>query len=386
VLIKKISYKNKSDENKNWKYEGLEFKNINLVVGYNSTGKTRTLASLRILSDLLSRRIKIKKASEEFEVLLEDLEDTYNYKLEYEKGIIKNESLKINDKLKLKRMSNEEGWIYSEKLGSKLDFSISNNELAVIAKRDKIQHPFLEKLIQWGNNSIFYDFASKMGRNFVASFENIKVDGELNDINLNLKNTNAVVGHLKYAIEKYGKKMINKIVGQMKELGYFIEDINVDPLPNFPADELEIDDIPYSIWVKEKDLSGKTYQSEMSQGMFRALSLIIQTNLCAFEKRSDLFIIDDIGEGLDHNRSRILIKQLIDTAENSNIQLLMATNDRYVMNNIPLKYWQIIQRENGNCKFFNYLNSKEIFDEFEFTGLSNFDFLSTEFYLGEDII
>jgi hypothetical protein len=47
-------------------------------------------------------------------------------------------------------------------------------------------------------------------------------------------------------------------------------------------------------------------------------------------------LIDDIGEGLDFDRSSRLIKLLIEIAEkNENIRLIMSTNDRFVMNAVP---------------------------------------------------
>jgi len=57
----------------------------------------------------------------------------------------------------------------------------------------------------------------------------------------------------------------------------------------------------------------------------------------------------------------------------------MSTNDRFVMNNVPLEYWHIIQRSGGHCKIYNYENSKGTFDNFAYTGLSNFDFFTTDF-------
>jgi hypothetical protein len=102
------------------------------------------------------------------------------------------------------------------------------------------------------------------------------------------------------------------------------------------------------------------------------------------KKLSTTILIDDIGEGLDFDRSSRLIKLLIEIAEkNDNIQLIMSTNDRFVMNNVPLEYWQVIQRNGGECKVFNYQNSKGKFDEFEYTGLNNFDFLRTDFLNSE---
>jgi AAA15 family ATPase/GTPase len=122
----------------------------------------------------------------------------------------------------------------------------------------------------------------------------------------------------------------------------------------------------------------------MSQGLFRALSLILQITYNTLKKISTTILIDDIGEGLDFDRSSRLIKLLIEIAEkNDNIQFIMSTNDRYVMNNVPLEYWQLIQRKGGECRVFNYQNSKEKFDEFKYTGLNNFDFLATDYINSE---
>lgn len=74
-------------------------------------------------------------------------------------------------------------------------------------------------------------------------------------------------------------------------------------------------------------------------------------------------LIDDIGEGLDYERSSLLINYLIGECKDTSIQLIMATNDKFVMNSVPLEYWSVIQRQGGRCRIFNYENSKEIFDE-----------------------
>ena len=45
----------------------------------------------------------------------------------------------------------------------------------------------------------------------------------------------------------------------------------------------------------------------------------------------------------------------------------MSTNDRFVMNAVDLKYWQIIERNGCNVKYFNIRNSPQIFEDFRFT-------------------
>jgi hypothetical protein len=58
----------------------------------------------------------------------------------------------------------------------------------------------------------------------------------------------------------------------------------------------------------------------------------------------------------------------------------MTTNDRFIMNAVPLEYWLILSRDGGQVTSLNYRNSKEMFDDFESTGLSNFDLFSSGYY------
>ena len=76
-----------------------------------------------------------------------------------------------------------------------------------------------------------------------------------------------------------------------------------------------------------------------------------------------------------------MIKLLISKAQTGLVQLIMTTNDRFIMNGVPLEYWSVIERTPGLAKLHNIHNSKEIFDDFKFTGLNNFDFFATQFYI-----
>ena len=115
--------------------------------------------------------------------------------------------------------------------------------------------------------------------------------------------------------------------------------------------------------------------------MFRVLSLIIQVNYSLLAKQPSCILIDDIGEGLDFERASAMVKLLISKAQTGLVQLIMTTNDRFIMNGVPLEYWSVIERTPGLAKLHNIHNSKEIFDDFKFTGLNNFDFFATQFYI-----
>ncbi len=133
------------------------------------------------------------------------------------------------------------------------------------------------------------------------------------------------------------------------------------------------------LFVKEADLADVTDHFDMSQGMFRALSVIVQTTYSAMALNPGCVLIDDIGEGLDFERSFALIRTIVDKAARSSVQLIMSTNDRFVMNAVPLESWSVLRRSGQDSRVYNYTNSKEKFDNFKFTGMNNFDFLATDF-------
>ena len=56
----------------------------------------------------------------------------------------------------------------------------------------------------------------------------------------------------------------------------------------------------------------------------------------------------------------------------------MATNDRFVMNQVPLEEWSVLLRSRTHVNVKNYNNSRDLFEEFKFTGLSNFSFLELD--------
>ena len=168
----------------------------------------------------------------------------------------------------------------------------------------------------------------------------------------------------------------------MKKIDYLLDGIGVRSQNAFSIAHPSSADV-FGFFVKEHDLDGETEQLFISQGMFRALSVLIQINFALCADRQSCVLIDDIGEGLDFERSSALIEVLMNKAADSPMQLIMATNDRFIMNKVPLENWTVLYREKSNVWVYDYRNSKQIFEKFKFTGLSNFDFFSTD-YLHSD--
>jgi AAA15 family ATPase/GTPase len=346
----------------------VSFENINLIVGRNASGKTKTIQAIRRIADLFDSEISgsfidFQDENTVFEIFFQDGNNKYQYYLECPNdsviGTIVQEKLIVNEEVKLNRM---EGRLFYEV--EKRDLAFKNEGLQlVIARRDSIQQPFFDILHDWGHNLANYSFGSNMGRMKFSSY-----DKEYED-SINFKDGNEIRKVYRKGISQFEHSFEQTIINDMKVIDYDLKSIFLDTASKF-----------LHIKVQESDLINETHFEHMSQGMARAFSLIVQLNYSLMAKIPSCILIDDIGEGLDYDRSKKLIELIIEKAEGSNIQVFMTTNDRFVMNSVPLKYWSVIHREGNKSVFYNYQNSKQTFDDFALTGFNNFDFFATEFY------
>ena len=374
MVLKSFEYVRESGRVNEWKIEGspngknpLELGNINLIVGKNASGKSNTVKALSNLADLLSGDKQIKNLEIQtfsYKVTFEKDKVVYIYELRVIDGKVVEENLFVDGKKLLDRSI---GKLYYSKLKKNLDFKIDDTVLAT-NRRDAEQQPYFEDLYQWAKRCTTYHFGSSMGKNLlVRDIEALLKDGTFNE-----RETDKVAGLYAKAIKDV-PQIKPMVMSDMMKIDYDLEDVTSSHLKHFPVEA-------YGISVKERDLNDVTEQLEMSQGMFRSLALLAQLNFSLFKKIPSCILIDDIGEGLDYNRSTKLIGLLIEKAKESGVQLIMSTNDRFVMNNIPLDYWHVIWREANKSIFYNKKNSPKIFEQFAYVGLNNFDFFATQFY------
>jgi predicted ATPase len=375
MILKKFNYSEFTDKPNAWSLDGLDLENINLLVGKNATGKTNTLTKIDWLGNMLVGRQPQLLISGEYDVKFTCGDDIYQYKLNLSLHNVEYEELIVNGEQNFERGKDGKGQIFTNQIQRKMDFQLSPNQLVVTSKRDAIQHPFLVELVKWAEGQKLYTFGSNMGKDTFC-FAN-----DIVNINVDPRDMNSVVGLYIKGEREFHQTFPKRIIDSMKSIGYELTTIGASFAPNILLLVPHVGNTNgLALYVCEKNSNATIFQPSMSQGMFRALSLIIQITFNTLKRLPTTIMIDDIGEGLDFERSTKLINMLIELAEkDNNIQLIMSTNDRFVMNNVPLKYWQIIQRDGGQCKVFNYNNSKEKFDEFQYTGLNNFDFLATDF-------
>lgn len=365
--FKYIRQKGKSNE---WRVvdrnkDFIRFDNINLLVGKNGTGKSRTLTALREIARLLALKKKANQmlfTSVEYQLILKENGTTYTYFISIEDHKIVEEVLSINGQEKYNRTNRT---IYSNRSCKLEPLSLSDQD-AITSLQGSIDYPYITELYQWSHALKEYAFTNSYAKNkLIKSEDELKLGKLPNECD-----SDSVICLLSKGKEKFAKQFLDSIITDMKHIGYDISHVGLEPT-----------NAGIGISVKEEELNMATSQIEMSQGMYRALSFLIQLNYALFQKDSVCLLIDDLGEGLDFSRSKLLIDIMTHKIKDSEIQLFITTNDRYIMNKIPLRYWSVIERTAEGSIFYNYYNSKDVFEDFRYTGLNNFDFLATDFYL-----
>ena len=353
-----------------WKIEGVLLGPVNLLVGSNASGKTRTLNVISALAKLLAGDAKITFLSGTYRATFDDEGRTLKYVVRVENSRVAEEKFQVDQTIYLDRGEGGKGTIWAEQLHMHIDFQVPDNELAAVARQDAIQHPFFEPLNAWGKSLYHYYFGSPLGKEFFGLVDQI-IAPELNP-----RDPNQVIGIYRKGFKEFDKAFKSSVMADMAEIGYLVDDVGTKPpISIILKNPEEI----IALFVQETGLGDVTDQVDMSQGMFRALSIIIQLNFLVQAKKPSCILIDDIGEGLDFERSCALIKLLMRKAQQSSVQLIMSTNDRFVMNTVPLEAWTVLRRVGRTIKVYNYSSSKERFDQFKFTGMSNFDFFAFNF-------
>ncbi len=373
MYLKNFTFRENAGQKIEWLIDNVSLGEINLVVGKNSSGKTRTLNALTDLVSMLKGQGTRATGPVTYELIFRNSENFMRYELAFDMETIRMERLYMGEELVIERGEDGRGVIKYESTPGAifLEFEIPHEQLACYAKRDRLQHPFIEIIHGWAISLRRFDFSGDLGKTRYA----LKTAYDSREIDMSLTN-NSLVPVITVASEEFDG-FRKAVLEDMNEISYAMEDFGII---HFSERYSQADQDRYAVYTTETGLEKQVTQRDMSQGQFRAFSVLVQLNyyiLCGYK---GFVIIDDIGEGLDFSRAKQLVQLLIRKAGAAGIQLIMSTNDSFIMNAVDIEHWAVIMRDGNKISLFNYENSKEIFEEFKFTGLNNFDFYASEFF------
>ena len=354
----------RADGSLDWELNDLLLDDFNLVVGKNATGKSLTLKVIEEFAMLIDNRTFTWGKNQLYRyysfTFINEQKDIFEYKVSVknEPIAIFYERLEVNGTVKLDR-NLEKGQLYSEVQKSTNLINPPQHMLVIHVRRDSVEHPFFEEIVFWAEHFKSYGFAN------VVPLAKYKLGN-----NVPMHPTIILFG----LIQKHGNQFITSFINDFNSIGFNISSVVAQKFP----------DNTLSFNLEEEGLSKPINEHDLSEGMFRALSLLAFVYYLLDTKTPSTILIDDLAEGLDFNRATNLAQLLLEKTENSNIQIVATTNDSYLMNAIPTHHWNILKRTGNTVNSYNYKNNKEIFDDFDFSGLNNF-YLFTSDYLDKAI-
>lgn len=332
-----------------WFLDGLYFSEACLIVGRNAVGKSKTINTLSKLINIITQQKEIKEIDFfHYKIVFKDNDKELTYDFIFSAGKVYKELLYNNDGNVLIERDKEKALYYGEEINPPI------NKLSLTTRRDTVLYPEIEKIIEWAESS------------YGLLFNQIDPSNDdISPFNIMSKCHNLIT-----MFEKLDERTKQQVIKDLNYLDYKIDDLNVQEI----GQKFKI------LHIIESGVKDYLWEASISQGMQRTLFLIIFISYLSLNKENTKIIaIDDFCEGLDYDRSIKLGKYLYKFCLENNIQLITTSNDSFLMDVVDLKYWNILQREGEKVTAINIYNSPELFEDFEFTGLSNFDLFSSDF-------
>lgn len=332
----------------NWTLDKITFEGLNLIAGRNAVGKSKTLNAIVLFANFLKGDVNAAPPTHWCKVeFMTDDNTILTYGYEYKDNLITDETL-YRSKDKIISRNKDHTFI------GKTEVYPPANKLCVQSQRDTKNYPEFESIMQWAEKLKGYSFSelSSTKSYYIPSMFNEKID--FSDI-----------------LETFDKNEEKKsfVIEKMKELNYEIEKIEL----------FRISD-KYSIaLIKEHGVNTPLYSALLSNGMLRVLYIFAYMAYLSTEQGARTLLVDDLGEGLDFSRSSKLSKIIFDYCEAHDIQLIVTSNDNFLMNAVNLDYWVILQRDGEHTTGISKKTHPEMFQKFRKMGLNNFDMLSTDF-------
>lgn len=323
-----------------WHLKRMHLEGQNLLVGKNSTGKTKTLLALKSVIDCLINNILTDCRF--------SLTFSGDYQLDYqlwlENGIVKAERLQKNGTDLFVR-EGESCRFYDEEINPPA------NVLVVNARRDTKKYAEIEEMFKWAEHVSYFIFSNVISARHSSSPFAFKEKFEL-------ANMFEKVDHIERLLINY-----------LQMLGYHVEKIWIEEFENNRK----------TLYLKEEGVKLGLQYMNLSNGLFRVLSVLVYMLYSASLKGARCLIIDDLGEGLDYERSNKLGQIIFNYCRDNDIQLIVTTNDSFLMDTIDLKNWIVLMRNQSEVTTLSADSNPELFRRFKMTGLNNFDLFASDF-------
>ena len=333
-----------------WTLHPIHFVKSNLFVGTNSTGKSRAIEAIRFCSDFIAQKEVLHHFFNmtgiiDCKMTFEDSDSIIKYNFSIRNNKVKSERLvqitNGRESLIIRR-SIRTCSLNREKITPPVD------KLLIQVRRDKQQYPIFEKIIHWAENTFFIPFS--MLKNLTL-IEYAKNGPNISDYLLALS-----------------KEQKEHLIEKVNTLNYKIKDIKVEKIgeAKFPV-------------IVEEGIKALLPIFTLSIGMVCAIYILILLEYLSNREMPSCILVDDFSEGLDYERSKELGKLVFDYSSKNGIDIIVSSNDSFLMDIVPIDCWIILTRNGSEVSNLSKRTHPDLFEEFSFTGLNNFMLFSSNY-------
>lgn len=327
-----------------WSLNNIHLQGLTLLVGPNAVGKSKTLDSILRVSDYITgRKLIQEKSSFSTQIRLEDSLDSIEYSFSVKLGLISSEALSVNGEIKVQRNS-QSAFFFGEEVNPPL------SRLLLGSRRDTEKYPQIERIMSFFESVSLFSFSQIIpGKKVVDPITIGGID---------------VAG----LFAKLSDKSRETIVTKLNDLGFKVGKL-------YPFETVS----NTLIAMKEEGVDSEFVMWAFSTGLIRVVSLLTYLFYLSETNKEGIILIDDLGEGLDYHRSTKLGSFVCDFCRENGIQLVLTTNDSFLMNVIDINNWNVLSREGSTVSAISTATDPELFADFKLTGLSNYDFFRSDF-------
>ena len=345
MKIETYQYENEAPSE--WKLKRFFLKDINLLAGVSGVGKTRILRTIYLLSQTIQHKKPLMRGKWDINFIIGEKKyryqlniDTNKDKTSQHKNIIFQELLTTNGTKVIDRENDI--FIFN---GTKLP-NLGNIEVGLyLLKNEESIKDVFEEFTKFYNRSPNLLPREEMATDLGAMPKEIifkeSKSMDLKNIIEKYKQINLQL----YLIKEYHREVYEEIKENFKLIYPFVEEIDIKPINEVP--DVEVPPIMAGafvpiITIHERNVKDDISLMNLSSGMVKALIYLI--DIFSVPKES-IYLIDEVENSFGIKSLPTMIDILI--SKSNEIQFVLTSHHPYIINNISIKHWQILNR-NGS--------------------------------------
>src|SRR5271166_5710138 len=136
MRLASIAYSELEETEDAWYLERFDLGAVNLLVGKNASGKSRTINIIKALADLVSGERAQQLFGGTFDAVFVNTQEAFQYTLHFKNSIVAHEELIRGGEKLLRRTQGDYGRIWTQEANKDMRFDIPAKSIAAVVKRD----------------------------------------------------------------------------------------------------------------------------------------------------------------------------------------------------------------------------------------------------------